>query len=108
MCIRDRYQPDWGHDSHSLAFTVTSVEHRFRLFLIVNAWWQPLTFELPPTASVDPEPIFTGDCWHRWIDTARSSPEDIVTWEEAVPLAEPTYTVQPRSLVALVVGRPGG
>ncbi len=102
------FQPDWGHDSHSLAFTVTSVEHRFRIHLIVNAWWEPLTFELPPTAIVDPEPIFTGDCWHRWIDTARSSPEDIVTWEEAVPLAEPTYTVQPRSLVALVVGRPGG
>ncbi|MEB3184716.1 MAG: isoamylase, partial [Cyanobacteriota bacterium] len=43
------FQPDWGPDSHSLALSYTSSEHRFRMHLMVNAWWQPLHFTLPPT-----------------------------------------------------------
>jgi glycogen operon protein len=102
------FQPDWSPDSHSLAYTLTSAEHRFRLHLMVNAWWQPLTFVLPPTALEDADPTFAADPWHRWIDTALPSPNDIVPWAEAVPLREASYTLQPRSLVALVVGHPAG
>ena len=101
------FQPDWGPDSHSLAYTLTSAEHRFRLHLMVNAWWEPLTFVLPPTALGDPEPAFDGEAWHRWIDTALPSPQDIVPWAEAPLHPQPDYTVQPRSVVALVVGQPG-
>ena len=89
-------QPDWGPDSHSLALSFTSSEHRFRLHLMVNAWWQPLRFTLPPTGLADGR-------WHRWIDTARPSPNDIVAWEQAPPLPDHAYAVQARSVVALVV-----
>ena len=90
------FQPDWGPDSHSLALSYTSVEHRFRLHLMVNAWWQPLRFSLPPTGLTDGR-------WHRWIDTALPSPDDIVAWSEAPALPEPAYCAQPRSVVVLVV-----
>ena len=102
------FQPDWGPDSHSIAYTLTSSEHRFRMHVMVNAWWEPLHFVLPPTALNDENLAFNGHPWHRWIDTALPSPSDIVRWSEAVPLQEPSYTVQPRALVALVVGQPGG
>ena len=101
------FQPDWSPDSRSLAYTLTSAEHRFRLHLMVNAWWQALEFTLPPTALADDDPAFAADPWHRWIDTALASPSDIVPWAQAVPVAEARYTVQPRSVVALVVGQPG-
>ena len=102
------FQPDWSPSSHSLAFSLTCAEHRFRLHLMVNAWWEPLAFALPPTASGADNPSFGAEPWHRWIDTALPSPNDIVPWAEAVPLPEPRYTLQPRSVVAVVVGQPGG
>ena len=94
------YQPDWGSDSHSLALSYTSSEHRFRLHLLVNAWWQPLRFALPPTGLAD-------GCWHRWIDTALPSPDDIVAWADAPALPELAYGTQPRSVVVLVVRQSG-
>lgn len=42
------WQPDWSHDSRSLA-----MEARWRgerIVLIANAYWEPLEFELPPEA----------------------------------------------------------
>lgn len=89
-------QPDWGPDSHSLALSYTSAEHRFRMHVMVNAWWQPLRFTLPPTGLADGR-------WHRWIDTALPSPDDIATWAQVPPLPDHAYLVQPRSVVALVV-----
>jgi glycogen operon protein len=89
-------QPDWGPDSHSFALSYTSAEHRFRMHVMVNAWWQPLRFTLPPTGLADGR-------WHRWIDTALPSPDDIATWAEVPPLPDHAYLVQPRSVVALVV-----
>ena len=94
-------QPDWGPDSHSFALSYTSAEHRFRMHVMVNAWWQPLRFTLPPTGLTD-------GLWHRWIDTALPSPDDIVAWVEASNLPELAYTLQPRSVVALVVRLSGG
>jgi len=94
------FKPDWGPDSHSLALSHTSSEHRFRLHLLVNAWWQPLRFVLPPTGLADGR-------WHRWIDTALASPDDIVDWEEAPALLEQVYTLQPRSVVVLLVRAAG-
>jgi isoamylase len=65
-------QPDWGGDSHSLAFEVEIRVQNFRVYLILNAYREPLVFELPPPH--DDQAIF----WRRWIDTSLSSPLDIV------------------------------
>jgi len=40
--------------------------------VILNAYWEPLDFELPPAGNGG------GNPWHRWIDTARETPNDIV------------------------------
>jgi glycogen operon protein len=87
------YQPDWGHDSHSLAFTVELPNEGRRAHFIFNAFWEALTFELPPAAAGRP--------WRRWIDTALDSPNDIVPWEEAPAVAGDGYRAEGRSVVVL-------
>ena len=41
-------QPDWGDHSHSLAFEAELRREGLRIYLILNAYWEPLDFELPP------------------------------------------------------------
>jgi isoamylase len=92
-------QPDWSEHSHSLAFTLRSLASRFLLHGILNAYWEPLTFELPPV------PVASGEQWRRCIDTALASPHDIEPWQSAPAVDQAIYEVQPRSvvLVALVL-----
>jgi isoamylase len=88
--------PDWSDNSHSIAFTVSSLHGRFTIYAALNAYWEPLTFELPPDGKG------TNGRWRRWIDTSLQSPEDIYDWEEAPIVSQPKYVVAPRSLVLLV------
>jgi len=90
------HSPDWSDDSHSIAFTVSSLRGRFTIYAALNAYWEPLTFELPPNARG------TSGGWRRWIDTSLQSPEDIYIWKEAPVVSQPKYVVAPRSLVVLV------
>jgi isoamylase len=89
--------PDWSEPSHVLAFTLRSLRARFLLHVMLNAHWQPATFELPPV------PANSGQLWRRCIDTALASPEDIYPWEKAPLVTEATYVVQPRSVVLLAL-----
>ena len=91
------HQPDWGEQSHTLAFTLRSLGGRFLLYGIFNAYWEPLTFELPPV------PSESDQRWRRCIDTARPSPDDIDPWDAAPAVAEATYVAQPRSVVLLAL-----
>ena len=88
--------PDWSDRSHALAFTLTSVGGRFRLHGMLNAYWEPLRFQLPPA---DTETLRG---WRRWIDTSRPAPNDIVDWEHAPDLPDTSYVVQPRSIAFVV------
>jgi isoamylase len=56
-------------------------------------YWEPLVFALPEVASRR---------WHRVIDTALGSPDDIADAETDAPVAEPAYRAQARSVVVLV------
>jgi isoamylase len=87
--------PDWSEHSHSLAFTLRSLQGRYSLHAMINAYWEPLTFELPP---VSEGALGT---WHRCIDTALPSPDDIHPWNEAPLHAGPSYLVGSRALVLL-------
>jgi glycogen operon protein len=89
--------PDWSEQSHSLAFAMWSLRTRFVLHGILNAYWEPLQFQLPPSPSAD------RDEWRRCIDTALPSPEDIQAWEDAPVVKQTTYLVQPRSIVLLAL-----
>jgi glycogen operon protein len=90
-------RPDWSEHSHSLAFTLESLLGRFLLHGILNAYWEPLTFQLPPPAA-------EGRRWRRCIDTALPSPDDIWLWDQAPVVSGTSYVVQPRSVVVLALG----
>ena len=88
-------QPDWRDDSHSIAFTVELRQDEMLVHVILNAYWEPLDFELPPVAT-------RGDAhWRRWIDTALDSPHDIVPWQTAPSLPVRPYRTEARSVVVL-------
>jgi isoamylase len=86
-------QPDWSHDSHSLAATARGFKGGYLLHLMLNAYWEPLAFELP---------LPEAPGWYRLVDTSLESPDDICDLP-AAPIVEPsTYLVQPRSVVLLL------
>jgi len=89
------YEPDWGHLSHSVAFTAKITKERMFFHMILNAYWEPLEFELPSVANGAQHP------WRRWIDTFLDSPHDIVDPERAPAVSGQTYRTEPRSVVAL-------
>jgi len=88
-------RPDWSEDSHSLAFTARTPHWSFALHAMFNAFWEPLTFELPPLDADAPEP------WRRCLDTALPSPDDIMPAAKAPAVPGSTYSVQSRSIVVL-------
>ncbi len=88
-------EPDWGNHSHSVAFTVELRKEQLLFHVILNAYWEPLDFELPPAGEQG------GNPWRRWIDTARETPDDIVPWREAPTVPGLAYRAQARSVVAL-------
>jgi glycogen operon protein len=92
--------PDWSDHSHALAFTLRGLRGRFLLHGMLNAYWEPLTFELPPSAECQ-------QAWRRCIDTALESPADISPWESASVITQATYVVQPRSVVLLALSLEG-
>jgi len=91
-------RPDWGPFSHSIAFTATATADRVSFHAIVNAYWEPLEFALPPISDGGRHP------WRRWIDTFLESPDDIIEWELAPVVRGHTYRAEPRSVVVLFAG----
>jgi isoamylase len=92
------HEPDWRHSSHSVAFTARFTAERVLVHVILNAYWEPLEFELPGDANGARDP------WRRWIDTFRDSPHDIVEWERAPSVPGLSYRAEPRSVVVLFAG----
>ena len=88
-------QPDWSDNSHSLAFSAEIRREKLLIYLILNAYWEPLEFELPAI----------GGPWCRWIDTTLDSPRDIVPWQDSTPVSASTYAAGPRSVVVLFAHR---
>jgi glycogen operon protein len=84
-------QPDWGDQSHSIAFLVELKQEKLLVYFIFNAYREPLDFELPPA----------DNGWQRWIDTSRPSPDDIVDWTQTPPVAGNTYPAAAHSVIVL-------
>ena len=91
----DLGRPDWSEQSHALAVCFTSLTGRFKLHGMLNAYWEPLRFQIPSCEAPS--------VWKRWIDTSLRSPEDIVPWDQAPVVADTSYLVQRRSMAFLVV-----
>jgi len=86
-------EPDWGEDSHAIAFSAELQEERLSFHLILNGYWEALEFELPPTGAKGH--------WRRWIDTSLPSPQDIVEWKSAPQVLDRMYQARPHSVVML-------
>jgi glycogen operon protein len=95
-------QPDWSAHSHSVAFSAELPAQGLRAFLIFNAYWESLDFELPRIEGGKEAG------WRLWIDTARESPEDIVEWHTAQLVAGNSYRAGPRSVAVLWAARGDG
>jgi glycogen operon protein len=88
--------PDLSADSHSLANTAY-LEEGGGFHLMINAYWEPLSFALP---------VVPNDCgpWHRLIDTFQDPPSDFE--EHGVEITNQSVcTVQSRSITLLATGR---
>ncbi len=86
-------QPDWSSQSHSIALSAELRGEGLLVYFAFNAYWEPLSFELPR--------IEGGQSWKRWIDTSLETPQDIVPWQDALPVPDHVYRAGPRSIVVL-------
>ncbi|WP_299018823.1 glycogen debranching protein GlgX [uncultured Photobacterium sp.] len=87
------HQPDWSEHSHSLALTVNHPITKDELYVICNAYWDPLEFTVPDRDGCD---------WYLLINTAASSPDDIYTIEQAPKFLRNTILVTGRSMIVMV------
>jgi glycogen operon protein len=85
-------QPDWSSSSHSIALSAHLPHQNDMVHLILNAYWEPLEFELPD-GNHGP--------WKRWIDTALDTPNDISSWWDSPTISGFKYVTGPRSVVVL-------
>lgn len=88
------HHPDWNDYSHTLAMTLCHPQQGEYFHVLFNAFWQPLSFELPPLPH--------GHCWSRIIDTALPAPQDFCEVAIAPLIDSPTYCVESRSVVVLM------
>lgn len=85
---------DRSHESHSIAFYLNGAsQHDKNLYVMINAWWHDLVFTVQHGGA---------NSWHRVIDTAQDSPQDIVDPGREVPVQSLRHTVKARSMVVLV------
>jgi isoamylase len=89
----DLGRPDFSDDSHTLALELSHPGGAEHLHIIFNAYWEALDFTLPDLPA--------GQRWHRLIDTALASPEDLSDPPRPLTQGQNQYTVSPRSTVIL-------
>jgi glycogen operon protein len=87
------FQPDRGDNSHALAYELSHTDSASRLYVMLNAYWKPLEFELPKKSD-DHE-------WKQLVDTAQQSPLDYCDLPRLLA-NQSSYTCQARSAVVLV------
>ncbi len=91
-------QPNWGNESHSLAFyLLPSRDETCHIFVISHMGTKKQTFQLPSVTPMQ---------WCRFADTALNTPDDISNFGSAKHLNDQSrYTAQARSTIILVAKR---
>jgi len=89
-------QPDWSDWSHSLSYQAETENGKLLFYMIMNAYWEALEFELPAVRDRSEEG------WCRWVDTSLDTPEDIVEWNAAPTVPGNIYRAGARSVVVLI------
>ncbi len=88
-------EPDWSDASHSLAATFHFDDDNLALHLMINAYWESLSFAIPLLDQ-------RHTSWRCCFDTFRAAPEDVCAWSDGQTVRGATFVVQPRSIVVLV------
>lgn len=88
-------QPDLSSSSHSFAISGELKNESLHAYIVFNAYWEPLDFELP----IPGEGAMS---WYRWIDTSLEPPHEICGWNQETRVPGPIYRVGPRSVVVLI------
>ena len=86
------FSPDLSEDSRTIAAT-GYMDNGSAFHLMLNAYWEPLQFAVPPVSGRDTS-------WVRIIDTFLSAPQDIL--DAPGVSVQGSYLVQPRSTVLLI------
>jgi isoamylase len=91
-------EPDWKDPAgHALAFTMGGFGEEPDFHVMMNMYWEPLVFDVPP-GSGSPA---GGLHWVRVVDTALPAPDDIADPGSEVAISSLQYTVGGRSVVVL-------
>ncbi len=86
-------EPDLRDTSHTLAFTLNFPRKDESVHVMINAYWKPLTFELPL--------LRRGLSWYKIIDTAAASPNDYQPVAKADSLHKDFISLAGRSVIVL-------
>ncbi|MEL4898491.1 glycogen debranching protein GlgX [Crocosphaera sp. Alani8] len=87
-------EPDWSDYSHCLAFSLRHPEKKEYLHVMLNAYWEPLEFQLPW--------LENGERWYRVLDTSLPLNETFCELEVAVEITTQNYTTNGRTCVVLM------
>jgi glycogen operon protein len=90
-------KPDFRDYSHSLALEMKSEKEGEHVFIMINAYWGPLTFELPRHDK--------GQEWHRIIDTSLGEGKDYAQPGKSTPMKGLRYRLRDRSIAVMVSRR---
>ena len=88
-------KPDWGSNSHSLALSLHNFACTRVRYIAINAYWEPLEFELPFVTGA----VHEG--WLRLLDTTLPAPDDIADGATPFHVRDSSYRVNSRSIVML-------
>lgn len=80
--------PDWGAESHIVAYSLKSISKQELLFICFNAKNTPLLVQLP---------LEKDRSWVRVIDTSLKSPYDFIEDEDKRPFCKKSYLLPPFS-----------
>lgn len=91
-------RPDWSNQCRTLAFVLHGenggVRHDDDFFVMLNGGHAPQDFIIPAPP--------TGRLWHKLMDTAASSPHDLVAEKKAPPVGGTTIVVKELSAAAFI------
>lgn len=89
--------PGWDDpQARALAFTLGGLDGEADLHVMMNMYWDALTFELPE---------IKGYSWYRIADTSYASPKDFVEREDADCISGASYLLAGRS-IAILINKP--
>ncbi len=81
---------DWGYHSHALAFNLKNPKYTEQLHVMINAFWEPLSFQLPNKGITR---------WKKVLDTSKPSPYDFVNKDQGEKVKDFECLVDSRSIV---------